>query len=147
MNAAHALLDLHRVPRQIVVNERVGELQVAAFSTRLGAEHDRRPVAKFRDGQILLLGGLLTGKNGIQLAVQVQQLLQMRKRAPQVDEDEQLVSLGLLDQFQQPKVLRRPANRCGEPRQFRRPGIAVRHALQRSGHRERMTSLSRQQAA
>ena len=71
----------------------------------------------------------------------------VRQRAAKVDEDQQLVPLRLLDQFQQTDVLRGLADRRGQPRQSGGFGIRDRDSLQRRGHGHRVAALRGEQAA
>ena len=56
VDAADALLDAHRVPRQVVVDHRVAELEVAALAAGLGGDQDPRSrlVTEGGDGIVLL---------------------------------------------------------------------------------------------
>src|SRR3546814_4218227 len=52
----NSLLALHRVPRQVVVDEDVCELQVAALAARLSGDEDLAVRAELPDSLLLLLG-------------------------------------------------------------------------------------------
>jgi hypothetical protein len=56
IDAADALLDGRRAPRQVVEHNLVTELEVATFAAGLGRQHDLRPVriAEPRDLSILI---------------------------------------------------------------------------------------------
>ena len=49
MATADPLLDALRVPRQVVVDDQRAELEIHAFCSRFGREHDRRVVAEMLD--------------------------------------------------------------------------------------------------
>ena len=118
MDTPDPLFNLHRVPGEIVVDERIGELQVAAFASRLRAEHDRHALAKGGDGVVLFVSRLVAGKHRKRQPVPPQQCLEMGQRAAKVDEDQQLVSVRLLDQFQQTSVLGGMIDRFGQMREI-----------------------------
>ena len=54
VDAADALLDRHRVPGHVEIDQGIAELDVAPFAARLRAQQDRRMVAKRGDGRVLL---------------------------------------------------------------------------------------------
>ena len=54
IDAADALLDRHRIPRHVEIDQRVAELDVAAFAARLGAKQHRHLVAERGDGGVLV---------------------------------------------------------------------------------------------
>ena len=62
MLSRDALFNLHRVPREVVVDELVRELQIAAFPARVRAEHHGDSVPQCVDRDIFLGRGLLAGK-------------------------------------------------------------------------------------
>ena len=55
MDASDALLDAHRVPRQVEVDHDAAELKVAPLAGGLGGEQHRRAAFEARDGAILFL--------------------------------------------------------------------------------------------
>lgn len=57
VDAAEALLDLHRIPRQVHVHHRMAELQIAPLARGLGAEQHRHLVTEGGDGLLLVLAG------------------------------------------------------------------------------------------
>ena len=65
VHSPDSLLDLHRVPRQVVVDEDMAELKVPPFSARLGAYEypGTVRVAKVIHGAVLVHGSHLTMKD------------------------------------------------------------------------------------
>src|SRR4051812_23895233 len=61
VDSTDALLDLHRIPREVVIHDDVTELEVASFSAGLGADEYLRPLASSEafHGCVLLGGRLL----------------------------------------------------------------------------------------
>src|SRR6185436_6283683 len=59
MHAADSLLDAHRVPRQVVVDDDVRELEVASLAARLGRDQERDRAAEALERLLLLLPRLL----------------------------------------------------------------------------------------
>ncbi len=57
MAPANALLDALRVPRQVVVDDQVAELQVDPLGGGFGRDHDGRFVAEVFDEGGALVGG------------------------------------------------------------------------------------------
>ena len=54
VDTADALLDRHRIPRHVEIDERVAELDVAPLAAGLGAQQHRHAVAEVGDGGILV---------------------------------------------------------------------------------------------
>src|SRR4051812_1854053 len=72
--ATDTLLDLHRIPWKVIVDEDVTELQVAPFAASLSANENLRPipVTDLVNGAILFFGG--------QLAVELLQVPTAREK-------------------------------------------------------------------
>src|SRR5439155_25781145 len=54
VDAADALLEAHRVPGQVEVDDDAAELEVPSLPARLGADQDRGPGAEAVEGLLLL---------------------------------------------------------------------------------------------
>ena len=62
VDAADALLDRHRVPGNVEVDQRVAELQVAPLAAGFGAQQHRDVVAERVDRGVLLRAGHIAGE-------------------------------------------------------------------------------------
>ena len=64
VHASHALLDRHRVPREVVVDHGAAELEVAALAADLARQQDLGVSLERGDGAVLLGGGQAAVQDG-----------------------------------------------------------------------------------
>ena len=111
VDAADALLDRHRVPGHVEVDQGVAELDVAPLAARLRAQQDRGMVAKLGDGRVLL--------RAAQAAVEAREgqaglgktIGDMGERLAGMHEDELLLLRIALHEFDQRRLLAAPPDR------------------------------------
>jgi hypothetical protein len=71
VHAAHALFDAQGIPRQVEVDDGIGELEIAPFAARSGREQHTRLVAEQGDGGILFRAGEVAAEERIGDAVRL----------------------------------------------------------------------------
>src|SRR5215210_7960353 len=101
VDAADALLNRHRVPRQVEVDERVAELQVAPLAARFGGEQERRFHAKTRDARVLLRPAHRAFKPRKWNGLLLRQLRKTLKCFVMMDEDDLFLFGVAFEQFEQ----------------------------------------------
>src|SRR6516165_9875716 len=91
IDASDALLDRHRIPRHVEIDQGVAELDVATFAARLGAKQHRHPLAERGNGGVL--GGAAQGALEAResKAFPCQQVGEVFERLAVVDEDQLLL--------------------------------------------------------
>src|SRR5262249_15654968 len=131
IDASDALLDRHRIPGHVEIDQRVAELDVAAFAARFSAKQHRHALAERGDGGVLVRAAqaALEAREGE--AFPCQEVGDVSERLAIVDEDQFLFLRIAPQQLEQGRPLaavgdRRPALRQRVPP--RRIAVAVGEA-------------------
>src|ERR1700740_1275711 len=114
--ASDPLLDRHRIPWQVEIDERVAELNVAALAARFGAQQHRHVRAETGDGGILFG----TAQTSLELrerdAFRAQKLGEVIERIAVLDENQLLLCGISLQQIEQARLLAPASQRRPSPR-------------------------------
>src|SRR6516164_6716618 len=97
IDASNALLDRHRIPGHVKIDERVAKLNVASFATGLGAQEDRHLRAELLDGAVLFGTAQASFEAREGNAFPAQQVGEMVQRVAIIDKD-QLLPAGISPQ-------------------------------------------------
>ena len=136
IDPSDALLDGHRIPRHVEIDEGVAKLDIASFTARFGTEKHRHPVAKLGNGGVLLGTAQAALEACEGEALPSQQVGEMNERLAVMDEDQLLFVRVPPQQLEQGRLLAAVAGRCPTLRQrvpTRLIGAAASQALYGSG--------------
>ena len=105
VDAADALLDCHRVPRNVEIDERVAELQVASLAAQFTAQQDRHTVPERGDRRILLRSAHRPVERGECHAAPTQQTGEVRQAVTMMHEHHLLLGGIAQQQIEQCRLL------------------------------------------
>ncbi len=149
VHASDPLLELHRIPRQIVIDHRPAELEVAALASDFARDEDVSVVFELFHRPIFLLGRQSTVERCDAEASLFERALQVIERRTETREHDRLVVVGSPQQVDQHLGLGRPAHalqglphlcdivvwmdrlvtiECGAKRGRAAPGLHLQHA-------------------
>src|SRR5262249_10760858 len=128
IDASDALLDGHRIPRHVEIDQRIAELYVAALAARFGAKEHRHSRAEIDNGGVLVWAAHAAFKAREGEPFTRQKVGEVIERLVVVDEDQLLLIRIAPQQVQQGRLA---SARTGSHTRSGVSGSSIRSATQR----------------